>query len=86
VKPNHKGRGNNRQGKAPTGSNLKSRPRIEGRGRTNQGEEGGTKKMKDKEAREHTTQGNTKNLSNIGEQGGNASLREAGNEDANTPM
>jgi hypothetical protein len=61
VKPNHKGRGNKRQGKAPTGSNPEARLRTEGRGRPNQGEEGGTEKMKDKDVREHTTQENTEN-------------------------
>jgi hypothetical protein len=60
VKPNHKSRGNKRQGKAPIGSNPEARLRIEGRGRPNQGEEGGKEKMKDKEASEHTTQENTK--------------------------
>jgi hypothetical protein len=38
VRPNHKGRGNKRQGKPPTGSNLKSKSREEGRGNPNKGE------------------------------------------------
>jgi hypothetical protein len=86
VKPNHKGRGSKRQGKAPTGSNPKSRLRTKGRGRPNQGEEGGMEKTKDKDVKEHTTQKNTENPSNKGEQGGSASPRGGGNEDANTPM
>jgi hypothetical protein len=86
VKPNHKGRGNKRQRKAPTGGNLKARLRIEGRGRPNQGEEGGMEKMKYKDARERATQENTKTPSNKVEQGGSASPREGGNKDANTPM
>ena len=36
VKPNHKRRGNKRQGKAPTGSNSKSKIITKGRGSPNQ--------------------------------------------------
>jgi hypothetical protein len=86
VKPNHKSRGNKRQGKAPTGSNLEARIRTEGRGRPNQGEEGGKEKMKAKEASEQATHENTEIPSNKREQGGSASPMEGGNEDANTPM
>jgi hypothetical protein len=86
VKPNHKIRGNKRQGKAPIGSNPESRIRKEGRGKSNQGEEGGKEKMKDKEASEQATHENTKIPCNKGEQGGRSSPMEGGNEDANTPM
>jgi hypothetical protein len=67
VKPNHKSRGNKRQGKAPIGSNLESSLRIEGRCKPNQGEEGGKEKTKCKEASEHATQENTENPRNKGE-------------------
>ena len=59
VKPNHKSRGNKRQGKAPIESSLEARLRTKGRVRPNQGEEGGKEKTKDKEVGEHITQENT---------------------------
>jgi hypothetical protein len=86
VKLNHKSRGNKRQGKAPTESNPEAKLRIEGKGRPNQGKEGGTEKMKDKDASEHATQENKKTQSNKREQVGSASPREGGNNDANAPM
>jgi hypothetical protein len=46
VKPDHKIKGNKRQGKAPTRRNLEAKIRTEGRGRPNQGEEGGKEKQK----------------------------------------
>jgi hypothetical protein len=86
VRPNHKSRGNKRQGKPPTGSNPEARNRAEGRGSPNQGEEGGKEKMKARETSEHATHENTENPNNKGESGGNTSPMEGGNEDANTPM
>jgi hypothetical protein len=86
VKPNHKCKGNKRQGKAPTGSNPKARIRTEGRGRPNQGEEGGKEKMKAKEASEQANHEHKEIPINKGEQRGSASPMEGGNEDANTPM
>jgi hypothetical protein len=67
VKPNHKSRGNKRQGKAPTRSNLEARIRTEGRDRPNQGEEGGKEKTKAREASEQETHENKENPSNKGE-------------------
>jgi hypothetical protein len=85
VKPNHKSRGNKRQGKDPTGNNPEASLRTKGRGMPNQGEEGGTKNTKDKEASECTSRENIESPRNKGEQGGSAYPREGGNEDANTP-
>jgi hypothetical protein len=59
VKPNHKRRGNKKHGNAPIGSNPEDNIRTKGRGRTNQGEEGGKEKNKDKESSEKSTHENT---------------------------
>jgi hypothetical protein len=86
VRPNHKGKGNRRQGKPPTRSNPEARSRAEGRGNPNQGEEGGKERTKSRETGEHATHENIENPNNKGEPGGNASSMEGGNKDANTPM
>jgi hypothetical protein len=55
VRPNHKGRGNRRQGKPPTGRNPESRSREEGRGNPNQGEEDGKERTKARETSQQAT-------------------------------
>jgi hypothetical protein len=67
VKPNHKSRGNKRHDNAPIGSNPEANIITKGRGRTNQGEEGGKENNKDKEESEKSTHENTKMPRNKGE-------------------
>jgi hypothetical protein len=86
VRPNHKSRGNKRQGNPPIGRNLEARNREEGRGIPNQGEEWAKEKMKSWETSEQETRKNTENPNNKGDLRGNTSPMEGGNEDANTPM
>jgi hypothetical protein len=55
VKLNHRNRENKKPNKAPTERNLEAKTRIEGWDTTNQGEEGGKEKTKDRVAREQET-------------------------------
>jgi hypothetical protein len=60
LRSNHKGRGNKRQGKPPTGSNLEARNKKKGRGNHNQGEEEEKKRTKARETSKHETHETTK--------------------------
>jgi hypothetical protein len=62
LRSNHKGRGNKRQGKPPTGSNLEARNKKKGRGNHNQGEEEEKKRTKARETSKHETHETTKNF------------------------
>jgi hypothetical protein len=86
IKPNHRNRANKKPSKAPTGSNPEARTRMEGRDKTNKGEEGGKEKEKAKEAKEQATNENTNSPSNKMEQGGSATPMDGETRDANTPM
>jgi hypothetical protein len=86
IKLNHKNRANKKPSKAPMGSKPKARTRMEGRDKTNKGEEGGKEKEKSKEAKEQAPNENTNIPSNNMEQGDSATPMEGETRDSNTPM
>jgi hypothetical protein len=66
--------------------NNLTRTRMEGRDKTNKGEEGGKEKEKSKEAKEQAPNENTNSPSNKMEQGDSTTPMDGETRDANTPM